>query len=64
MNLEAGAGPSAVASKFNGGEARSESGGDLAYIALAAAAPGATSVKVGLRFFNWLIKRILFSLKL
>ena len=46
MNLEPGAGPTAVASKFNGGEERRETGGNLAYVALAAAAPGATSVKV------------------
>jgi len=59
LNLEAGAGPSAVASKFNGGEARNESGGDLAYIALAAAAPGATSVKEALACM--LLQRVLGS---
>jgi ubiquinol-cytochrome c reductase core subunit 2 len=48
LTLEAGAGPSAVPSKFHGGDARRETGGDLAYIALAAAAPGATSVKEAL----------------
>ena len=50
MHLETGAGSSALASKFSGGEERRETGGGLAYIALAAAAPGATSVKVNFLF--------------
>ena len=55
LNLETGAGSSTLASKFNAGEERRESGGDLAYIALAAAAPGATSVKVQF-FFHIILK--------
>jgi hypothetical protein len=46
LNLEEGAGPSSLASKFNAGEERRETGGSLAYVALAASVPGATSVKV------------------
>merc|ERR1711962_1581774 len=44
LSLEEGAGPSNVASKFYSGEERLETGGGLAFIALAAAAPGATSI--------------------
>ena len=51
MSLEEGAGSGAVASKFHSGEERLETGGGLAYVALAAAAPGATSVKVIHDFF-------------
>ena len=47
--MEGGAGPSTLASKFSSGEVRKETGGGLAYIAVAAAAPGATSVKVNIR---------------
>jgi len=36
LHLDTGAGPSAVASKYAGGELRVESGGGLAYVALAA----------------------------
>jgi len=44
MNLESGAGPSNVASKYIGGELRTETGGGLAYVALAANCAGAVSV--------------------
>jgi len=57
LSLEEGAGPSNVASKFYSGEERLETGGGLAYIALAAAAPGATSVKEALACM--LLQRIL-----
>lgn len=48
LNLEEGSGPSNLASKFSPGEERRETGGSLAYVALAASAPGATSVKEAL----------------
>jgi len=57
LNLEEGAGPSNVASKFNPGEERRETGGSLAYVALAASVPGATSVKEALACM--LLQRIL-----
>jgi len=57
LSLEEGAGSSSVASKFNSGEERLETGGDLAYVALAAAAPGATSVKEALACM--LLQRVL-----
>lgn len=44
LNLDTGAGPSAVASKYSGGEVRMETGGPLAYVALAANCAGAVSV--------------------
>merc|ERR1711931_507159 len=44
MNLESGVGPSNVASKYSGGELRTETGGGLAYVALAANCAGAVSV--------------------
>jgi ubiquinol-cytochrome c reductase core subunit 2 len=59
LHLETGAGSSALASKFSGGEERRETGGGLAYIALAAAAPGATSVKEALAAM--LLQRVLGS---
>jgi len=57
LNLEEGAGPSSLASKFSSGEERRETGGQLAYVALAASAPGATSVKEALACM--LLQRIL-----
>jgi len=57
LNLEEGAGPSSVASKFNAGEERRETGGNLAYVALAASVPGAFSVKETVACF--LLQRIL-----
>eukprot|EP00088_Acartia_fossae_P002638 TRINITY_DN11094_c0_g1_i1.p1 TRINITY_DN11094_c0_g1~~TRINITY_DN11094_c0_g1_i1.p1 ORF type:complete len:457 (-),score=182.33 TRINITY_DN11094_c0_g1_i1:163-1503(-) len=59
LSLEEGAGPSAIASKFNAGEQRLETGGSMAYVALAAAAPGATSVKEALACM--LLQRVLGS---
>eukprot|EP00088_Acartia_fossae_P015819 TRINITY_DN18764_c0_g1_i1.p1 TRINITY_DN18764_c0_g1~~TRINITY_DN18764_c0_g1_i1.p1 ORF type:complete len:442 (+),score=157.97 TRINITY_DN18764_c0_g1_i1:38-1363(+) len=59
LNLESGAGPSSIASKFSSGEERRETGGDLAYVALAAPSPGATSVKEALAAM--LLQRILGS---
>jgi len=44
LQLDTGAGPSAVASKYAGGELRVESGGGLAYVALAANSAGAVNV--------------------
>ena len=44
MELEGGAGPGAAASKYVGGEARLETGGGLACVALAANTSGAVSV--------------------
>jgi len=57
LNLEEGAGPSNVASKFNAEEQRKETGGNLAYVALAASVPGAFSVKETVACF--LLQRIL-----
>jgi len=57
LSLEEGAGPSNVATKFFAGEERMETGGNLAYVALAAAAPGATSVKDALA--SMLLQRVL-----
>jgi len=57
LNLEEGPGPSSVATKFFSGEERVETGGNLAYVALAASAPGATSVKDALA--SMLLQRIL-----
>lgn len=57
LSLEEGAGSGAVASKFHSGEERLETGGGLAYVALAAAAPGATSVKEALACM--LLQRVL-----
>jgi len=57
LTLEEGSGPSNIASKFHAGEERRETGGSLAYVALAAAAPGATSVKEALACM--LLQRIL-----
>jgi len=45
LTLEPGAGPTATASKFAGGELRQEKGGSLAFVALAAPVTGSTSVK-------------------
>jgi len=59
LSLESGTGPSAVASKFSSGEVRKETGGGLAYVAVAAAAPGATSVKEALACM--LLQRVLGS---
>jgi len=44
LQLESGSGPSALASKFTPAELRLETGGGLAYVCLAAPAPGAVSV--------------------
>lgn len=44
LSLESGAGPSAVATKYHGGELRVEAGGNLAYVALAANCAGAVNV--------------------
>jgi len=44
LQLESGSGPAGVATKFNPGELRLETGGGLAYVCLAASAPGAVSV--------------------
>jgi len=44
LNMESGAGPSTVVSKYCGGELRHETGGGLAYVALAANCAGAVSV--------------------
>jgi len=57
LNLEEGAGPGSVASKFYAGEERAETGGGLAFVALAAPAPGATSVKEALACM--LLQRVL-----
>jgi len=57
LNLEEGAGPSNVASKFDAGEERRETGGNLAYVALAASVPGAFNVKETVACF--LLQRIL-----
>merc|ERR1712032_327028 len=43
-NLEAGSGPADVASKYGGGEVRAETGGPLAYVAIAGNCAGAVSV--------------------
>merc|ERR1719362_1894851 len=44
LNLEAGSGPADVASKYSGGEVRAETGGALAYVAIAGNCAGAVSV--------------------
>lgn len=44
LQLESGSGPAGVATKFTPGELRLETGGGLAYVCLAASAPGAVSV--------------------
>merc|ERR1712055_1242632 len=44
LHLESGAGPSATASKYAGGELRVETGGGLAYVALAADTAGVVNV--------------------
>ena len=44
LHLESGSGPAGVATKFVPGELRLETGGGLAYVCLAASAPGAVSV--------------------
>lgn len=44
LQLESGSGPAGVASKFSPAELRLESGGGLAYVCLAASAPGAVNV--------------------
>jgi len=44
LALETGAGPSAGAATYSGGELRLETGGSMAYVALAANCPGAVSV--------------------
>ena len=44
LSLDSGAGPSSVASKYSAGEVRMETGGPLAYVALAANCAGAVSV--------------------
>ena len=58
LSLEEGAGPSNVATKFFAGEERMETGGNLAYVALAAAAPGATSVKVSFASIEIILKKV------
>lgn len=57
LNLTEGAGPTNLPSKFNAGEERLETGGGVAYIALAASVSGATSVKDALACM--LLQRIL-----
>jgi len=57
LNLEEGSGPSNVASKFDAGEERRETGGNLAYVALGASMPGAFNVKETVACF--LLQRIL-----
>jgi ubiquinol-cytochrome c reductase core subunit 2 len=57
LSLEEGSGPSNLATKFYAGEERMETGGSLAYVALAASVPGATSVKEALACM--LLQRIL-----
>ena len=44
LQLESGSGPAGVATKFIPGELRLETGGGMAYVCLAASAPGAVSV--------------------
>jgi hypothetical protein len=51
LTLEPGAGPTATASKFAGGELRLEKGGSLTFVALAAPVTGSTSVKVGIAVY-------------
>lgn len=44
LQLDSGSGPAGLASKFNPAELRQETGGGLAYVCVAASAPGAVSV--------------------
>lgn len=57
LSLEAGPGAACVASKYSGGEIRQESGGNIAYVALAGDASGAVNVKDAVA--NLLLQRVL-----
>ena len=59
LKLESGAGPSNIASKFSSAELRTETGGGMAYVALAAQTSGA--VNVAETMANLLLQRILGS---
>lgn len=59
LKLEAGAGPGTLASKFSATELRSETGGGMAYVALAGQTVGAVSVAEAMS--NLLLQRILGS---
>jgi len=59
LSLEAGPGPSSVATKYSGGEVRQEVGGNLAYVAIAGEAAGAVHVKDAVA--SHLLQRILGS---
>jgi len=56
VTLEAGSGAGSPASKYAGGEMRKETGGKLAYVAIAGDAPGAVNVKDAVA--NLLLQRI------
>jgi len=57
VTLEAGPGAACVASKYSGGEIRKESGGNIAYVAIAGDASGAVNVKDAVA--NLLLQRVL-----
>ena len=57
VTLEGGAGAAGAASKYSGGEIRQETGGNIAYVALAGDASGAVNVKDAVA--NLLLQRVL-----
>jgi len=57
VTLEGGAGAAGAASKYAGGEIRQETGGNIAYVALAGDASGAVNVKDAVA--NLLLQRVL-----
>ena len=57
LHLDTGAGPSATASKYAGGELRLETGGNVAYVAIAADVAGVVNVADCMAAF--LLQRVL-----
>lgn len=57
VGLEAGAGSGSSPSKYSGGEIRQEAGGNLAYVAIAGEAAGASNINEALA--NLLLQRVL-----